>query len=280
MFTVATAGQSSKGMTLMVTKARRDLAEEMYPGCLSNGTLLRQARSSLHSTWFSVLHGVFRYTDSKLVKEEHWVGALAAAILSNGIECMPGSRKSRLTVTGVVRLVGHIPSMAVLRARPGSLKRAAIEATWRGDQPAKQRRIDFGCEIPFKGIPELVEKGFRKNEQLFRRGNVKVLEHYEIARHSLEQCLGDPLCDVLLMMVLTFASSSVTPAVAVKEQEFSVGQKRDGGLVAANLATRMLWFLRPEHFPWDQDDGVVLRVSEMTKKIGKCWRARKGMGQG
>ena len=25
---------------------------------------------------------------------------------------------------------------------------------------------------------------------------------------------------------------------------------------------------RPQHFPWDQDDGMVLRVSEMNKKIG------------
>jgi hypothetical protein len=29
----------------------------------------------------------------------------------------------------------------------------------------------------------------------------------------------------------------------------------------------MLWFLRPEAFPWQADDGMVLRVSEMTKKM-------------
>ena len=97
---------------------------------------------------------------------------------------------------------------------------------------------------------------------------------------TLEVQVADVEEDYVVAGFGALAKNVDRAAVAVKEQEFSVGQKRDGGLVAANLATRMLWFLRPEHFPWDQDDGVVLRVSEMTKKIGKCWRARKGMGQG
>ena len=40
-------------------------------------------------------------------------------------------------------------------------------------------------------------------------------------------------------------------------------------MFAASLVTRMLWFLRPKAFPWETNDGVILRVPDMTKKIGR-----------
>ena len=39
---------------------------------------------------------------------------------------------------------------------------------------------------------------------------------------------------------------------------FEVGERKDAQF-APNLVTRMLWFLRPKAFPWDKDEGVVLR---------------------
>jgi hypothetical protein len=114
-----------------------------------------------------------------------------------------------------------------------------------------------------------VEDGFRQHEKLFRTGNQGILEHYQTARQCLAECLGDPVCDVMLMLVLTMASSSVTPTVLPKAREFSAGPKKDSAIFAATLVTRMLWFFRPECFPWDLDGGVVLCVPEMTKKIGK-----------
>lgn len=99
------------------------------------------------------------------------------------------------------------------------------------------------------------------------RGNLKILEHYHVARNCLERSLGDPLCDVLLMLVLTFSASSVTPTVAARSHHFEAGARKDPGLFAASMVTRMLWFLHPEAFPWERDDGMVLCVSEMTKKI-------------
>jgi hypothetical protein len=159
-----------------------------------------------------------------------------------------------------------------LSARPGSLKRAAIEAVERRDRPVKMLRIDLGCSVPFRNIPPIIELGFQKLDKAFVRGDPKVLEHYHMARINLEQCLGDPICDVMLMMILTLASSSVTPTVAVKSKGFVMGARKDPALFAANLTTRMLWFLCPEKFPWEKDDGMVLRVSEMTKKIGRWIR--------
>ncbi len=72
---------------------------------------------------------------------------------------------------------------------------------------------------------------------------------------------------MLLILVLTFGSSSVMPFVTPGSTGFGIGPRKDPALFAANLATRMVWFLRPDVFPWENDAGMVLRVTEMTKKI-------------
>jgi hypothetical protein len=180
---------------------------------------------------------------------------------------MPGSHRSRITYRRVVRLVGDAPAARAIVARPGSLKRSAMEAEMQTDRPARQQVIDFGIDIPFRQIPKMINDGFRAQAKILAKGNQKIMEHYHVARNCLESCLGDPLCDLLLMLVLTVSSSSVTPMVAAKSRRFEAGPRKDPGLFAAGLVTRMLWFLRPEAFPWGEDDGQVLRVSEMTKKI-------------
>jgi len=220
-----------------------------------------------------VLHAVFTFTLAERITKEQWLSGLTAAILSNQIECMPGSHRSRITYRRVVRLVGLTLPPRAVAARPGSLKRAAIEAEHRAMRPVKRQAIDLGCDVPFVRIPDLVEEGFSALAKLFSRGNPRILEHYHIARNCLESCLGDPLCDVLLILVLTLSSCSVTPSVAANGSRFEAGTRKDAAQFAANLATRMLWFLRPKAFPWDQDDGMVLRISEMTKKI-----EHKGVG--
>jgi hypothetical protein len=213
------------------------------------------------------------------MSEELWVGALSVAMLSSGIECMPGWYQSRLSYRRAVRLVGSTPSALALTARPGSLKRAAIEAEHKAKRPANKKMVvDFGCVIPFNTIPPLVDHGFRLQEKNFKKGDQRVLEHYQVARQCLVECLGNPLCDVMLMMVLTLAASSVTPFVAPKTRYFDAGPRKDPAMFAANLVTRMLWFFQPHKFPWDTDAGLVLRVSEMTKKIGKADQCTSTLG--
>jgi len=249
------------------TKARWDFSEELYTGCIQNHGPTRHALASQHSTWFAVLHAAFSLTEPSRVTKEQWLSGLAAAMQSNRIECMPGSHRSRITSRRVVKLVGYMPAVQAVTARPGSLKRRAIEAESQASQRVKRQAIRLGSEVPFTTIPVRVDEGFRRLEKLFAKGNVRVLEHYHTARNCLGQCLGDPLCDLLLMIVLTLSSSSVTPWVAVAGRQFEAGDRKDPVLFAANLATRMLWFLRPEAFPWQEDAGMVLRISEMTKKI-------------
>jgi hypothetical protein len=231
---------------------------------------------SQNATWFSVLRAAMRHTGVKAMSKDQWIGALTVAMLTCRIECMPGSYQSKLSYRRVTRLVGSAPVALAIAARPGSLKRAAIEAEHRAKRPSPRKSvIDFGCAIPFNTIPQLVEDGFRQHEKLFKTGDQGILEHYQTARQCLAECLGDPLCDVMLIMVLTLASSSVTPTVAPKAREFSAGPKKDSSMFAASLVTRMLWFLRPKCFPWDGTSGVILRVSDMTKKIGELVSTRR-----
>jgi hypothetical protein len=260
-----TAATASAGA--VSSKSRQDFSEELYDSCVRNHGPDRYGLSSLHSTWFAVLHAVFTFTDTGRVTKEQWLGGLAAAMLSNRIECMPGSHCSHITYRRVVKLVGQAPPTRVIVARPGSLKRAAIEAEISADRPAKRQVIDLGSNIPFTQVPKIIDEGFRAQEKILAKGNQKIMEHYHVARHCLEECLGDPLCDLLLMLVLTVSSSSVTPMVRSKGHEFEAGPRKEPRIFAAGLVTRMLWFLRPDAFPWEEDDGQVLRISEMTKKI-------------
>jgi hypothetical protein len=257
------------GRSTVTPKSRQDFARELFQGCVGKNGPTRQGLSSLHSTWFAVLHAAFTFTPADRVSEEQWRSEIGGAMLSQQIECMPGSHRGRITHRRMVRIVGSTPPRRAVAARPGSLKREAIEAELRVERAVKRklRVMDLGSEIPFTRIPLIVEEGFTALAKVFSRGNAGIREHYHVARNCLQDCLGDPLCDVLLMMVVTLSSCSVTPWVATNGKGFEVGERKDPAQFAANLATRMLWFLRPTAFPWDKDEGVVLRISEMTKKI-------------
>jgi hypothetical protein len=261
---LATAEAAESAVTV---HSQQDFAARVYRGCLTNDAATKGALAAPHSTWFAVLHAVFTFTPAERVNEDQWLSGLAAALRSNEIECMPGVYRSRLTSQRVVRLVGAMAPPRVMAARPRSLKRKAMEAELRVLQPLKRRVIDLGA-IPFTRLPPLVAEGFAKLAKTFATGDQKVAEHYHVAQTCLEELLErEPLCDLLLMLVVTLASSSATPTVLGKGKGFEKGPQKDAGQFAANMATRMLWFLRPEAFPWDKDAGMVLRVSEMTKKM-------------
>ena len=152
---------------------------------------------------------------------------------------------------------------------PGDAALDTIDATVRAQHTYV---IDFGCEVPFVQIPHILEEGFEMCKKIFERGNRSVLAHYQVARECLAHNIGEPLCDVLLMIVLTFAHCEVTPALLVGSTQFEPGPRKDPRIFAVSLTVRMLWFLFPHHFPWTQDDGMVLCISEMTKKMGRCSR--------
>lgn len=251
-----------------ITKTRSDFADELYQACVEGQAGRKDAYCPRNATWFFFVQAAITYTQSGYVSKEQWIGGLVTAMHNNRIEWVPGPHRTKLAHNRIVRLVGTTQSKLVSEARLGSLKRKAIEAQLRSANWGKKRRIDFGSPIPFRAIPAVVKKGFEKQIEMFEGKNESIREHYQVARSCLVKSLGDPVCDVMLMMVLTLCASSVTPCVPPQKRYFDKGKPKDTGIFGANLVTRMLWFLEPRMFPWEKDEGKVLCVREMTKKIG------------
>jgi hypothetical protein len=157
------------------------------------------------------------------------------------IKCMPGSYQRKLSYQRAVQLVRSATPALSVAARPSSLKHAAIKAEHNAKRPSLQKStINFSCAIPFNAIPQLIEDRFQQQENQFRKGNQGILEHYQTARQCLTESLGDPLCDLMLMLVLTLALLSVTPTIAPAAYTFSLGTKKNSAMFTANLVTRML----------------------------------------
>lgn len=138
-----------------------------------------------------------------MASREQWIGAISAAILESCVEAMPGASRGKLTSRAAVRLVGMTLSKALLATRPSTLKRAAAEASENAKRPRLQRRIDFGCEIPFTKILQLVDKGLRAQDKQFERGDRGIWEYYCAIRYYLDAYLGDLLYDLMLMYTLS-----------------------------------------------------------------------------
>ncbi|KAL7916952.1 hypothetical protein ACQKWADRAFT_325029 [Trichoderma austrokoningii] len=130
-----------------------------------------------------------------------------------------------------------------------------MSSTHKGPKRPRRQTIDFGCEIPFTTVPKLIADGFSELDKLFQKGNKSVLNHYHAAHMCLVDSLGDYRCDLMLMLALTMAGSSATPQVKEDERCFSASENRKNpALFAANLVTRMLWFLKPSAFPQGTED--------------------------
>lgn len=199
---------------------RRDYARQLYLALVERGKdtgtksfLKIRAVSSVHATWPSLIKAAIEDSSTSKMQAEQWIGSIATALLSTGIEWVPGSYGRKLSHLWAVRFVGLPPtpiSTSTFTKRPDNLKRAAMEAEARmaanlsGPKRVKRQRIDFGCKIPFERVPDPVQAGF--NEVRRYNEDRKVLDHYATAYCCLESCLGDPLCDVMLILVLTVAA--------------------------------------------------------------------------
>ncbi|GKU12187.1 unnamed protein product [Fusarium langsethiae] len=216
----------------MVLKTRRDFAEEMFIALMDSGKKGHPGVESIaptHSTWPSVLRAAIQHTRGVFATRPQWVSGIAAAMVSVGIEWVPGSHRRRLTHQQVVQLVGAAASATVLSARPNSLKRRALEAIARrsvdsgdGKRPRTRPQINLGYGLPFTVVPDIVEKGFAELQRLFEKGDQGVRSHYSLAYCCLTECLEDPLCDLMLILTLAITASSATPEVRPNTKGFSV----------------------------------------------------------
>ncbi|KAH6955968.1 hypothetical protein BKA56DRAFT_624828 [Ilyonectria sp. MPI-CAGE-AT-0026] len=100
--------------------------------------------------------------------------------------------------------------------------------------------IDFGCSIPFTEVPPCIARGMELTYDLYVSSHAKVLAHYENARNCLEKALGDPLCNLLLIIVSTFTSSTASPTLPRNKDNLEPGPRRNRHLLAVTLMTKML----------------------------------------
>ncbi|TQN66280.1 hypothetical protein CSHISOI_09207 [Colletotrichum shisoi] len=237
------------GLRLMMaelkTRTRRDYAAELVRAITTGKG--RAAVAPVHSTWPDRLQV-----------------AIASGGLSNndrlyaaGVEWAPDAVKGRLTSTTIVCLHGRCMRI-VVTGLPGLLRRAAQEAQIRHENALhnqalrqKRRAIHFGDSFPFTNVPSLITDGFLKAKATFsNKGDLQVLDYYQLAINILSSNIDDPLCCLMLMITLTVCSSSETPEVAPGSREFGTAAKRkDPAQLALVIVTRMMWFLYPASFP-------------------------------
>ncbi|KAF4469664.1 hypothetical protein FALBO_3433 [Fusarium albosuccineum] len=261
-------------------KARCDLAEEIYNACLEGDEIAWQAFASKNATWPSILREAIRNTSKVDVTAREWIDGITKQMAEAGIDWIPGCHCKRLTSRRVV-LLDRIqrytrPQVMLLTGPPGSLKRAAKEAELRltaeehAPKRNRKRRINLGSEIPFKKVPKVVQEGFTKLEGYYGKTDPSAVRHLTVAYNCLVDCLGDPLCDLMLMLALTFAACTVTPQIGEGETEFRPAmtkKKKNSDMLAAAMVTRMLWFMQSDKFPWEENDEGVLPVGKMTQKL-------------
>lgn len=269
---------SRVGMGISRKRARRDFAGDIFEVVAKDDVKGLSFISSHHATWphklqLAIKHG--RLSGSG-IPELHWVDAISTSLSQVGIEWALDVYKGRISSQHIVTLGGLAPTTSVSRKIVGTLALKAERARIADERAIAMRldkaRIDFGCNVPFKRVPQLLTDAMKQTAALFTAGgDLKVLDHYQIAINCLSQCIGDPICDLMLMLALTVAASSETPHVGTKEFKFTVGSRRkDPGQLCLVMVTRMLWYFQPKSFPWKKGTGGPAHdVGEMTKKIGK-----------
>ncbi|KAL1795407.1 hypothetical protein ACET3X_005631 [Alternaria dauci] len=155
------------------SQTRRDFAQELYWECVNSHGQSSSYLFSKNASWFTVLRAAVQHARAKAMKEEYWISAIMSALAACRIDCVPGSYHGRLSYRRMTRLVGNVPAPSAIAARPGSLKRAAIEAVHQAKRRSQTKStIDFGCQIPFNAIPPLVEKGFQQLDGQFSKSGM------------------------------------------------------------------------------------------------------------
>ncbi|KAH7191249.1 hypothetical protein DER44DRAFT_832618 [Fusarium oxysporum] len=126
-----------------------------------------------------------RHTREGSVTAREWIDAIANQMAEAGIDWVPGYYRKRLTSRRVIQLdkvQRYKRPVVVLTGPPNSLKRVAKEAELRmamtaGGEPAakqsRKRKIDIGCEVPFKKVPQTIQEGF-ENRGFNNRGLLKL----------------------------------------------------------------------------------------------------------
>lgn len=248
--------------------------------------------ASKNASWYPTFQHAFLRAPKKAgpntVARGEWGPIMTSCFLASGVEWVPGAVKGRLTAAVAIKLQGTANAAPKLAGRPGSLLRVAEEARRRNEikmefLASQQRRkiglIDFDCAIPFVKVPDLICQGYAQAKHIFAdKGDQKVMEYYQIAFTCLLNHLGDPACELMMLLVLTVCASSETPHADPTTKQFTVAPKRkDPAQLALVMVTKMMWQFFPSKFTWTKDPNKAAHdVPEITKKIGMVIRRWSG----
>ncbi|CVL09108.1 uncharacterized protein FMAN_14252 [Fusarium mangiferae] len=117
-------------------------------------------------------------------------------------------------------------------------------------------------------MPQMIQEGFGKLENNYTKTDPMAVRHLNQTYSCLIDCLGDPLCDMMLLLALTFGACTVTPHIDERGSEFYPARKRkESDILAATMVIRILWFKMKEAFLWEDTDEKVLSVAKMTREI-------------
>ncbi|KAK1450826.1 hypothetical protein CMEL01_16783 [Colletotrichum melonis] len=211
-----------------------------------------------------------------------WRGILDVVRQWLGPEVVPVARRplsSRLHRTPERDVASRRPSSGSDRDS-GPVQRCGL----RGGVAVPRWRLKFATDVPFRSIPQLVKTGF---EHLRRRTLKSSLEkdvaaHYELASDLLQEAIDrhDELCDLILIIALTFGYAKGTPFVKGYKDEFRPSGKPPnlGSERAASIVIRMLWLLMPVAFANAEADGRIRKRTDLLRRVGKSARRRMDGG--
>ncbi|KAJ9413901.1 hypothetical protein QL093DRAFT_2569878 [Fusarium oxysporum] len=224
-----------------------------------------------------MLGEAMRHTREGSVTAREWIDAITNQMAEAGIDWVPGYHCRRLTSRRVIQLDnGQRHERPVIAAELRLIIMAA------DGEPAmktsRKRRINVGCNLPFRKVPQMIQEGFGKLEKNYTKTDPMAVRHINRAKSCLIKCLGDPLCDMMLLLALTFGACTVTPHIDERGTEFyPTAKRKDLDMLAGTMIIRMLWFMRKEEFPWEDTEEKVLSVGKMTQKIANRGFNNRGL---
>ncbi|KAJ0138286.1 Phosphatidylinositide phosphatase SAC2 [Fusarium oxysporum f. sp. albedinis] len=88
---------------------------------------------------------------------------------------------------------------------------------------------------------EAKDQWFGKLEKNYTKTDPMAVRHINRAKSCLIKCLGDPLCDMMLLLALTFGACTVTPHIDERGTEFyPTAKRKDLDMLAGTMIIRML----------------------------------------
>ncbi|PCD22315.1 hypothetical protein AU210_016104 [Fusarium oxysporum f. sp. radicis-cucumerinum] len=112
----------------------------------------------------------------------------------------------------------------------------------------------------------MIQEGFGKLENNYTKTDPMAVRHLNQAYNCLIDCLGDPLCDMMLLLALTFGDAAHRRA----GKRILSGQEKEGiRYTGGNYGYTNALVHDERSISMEDTDEKLLSVAKMTQEIGK-----------